>query len=133
MTKRVYIDASALVKLARREAESVALRDELRGDGARLVTSMVGRIEFERAIRKSAGDGADTLIEGVLDGVDLIPLNVALARIASTARPPELRALDAIHLTTIMAASDSISHVYCYDKRLADAARDRGIEVRAPS
>ena len=66
----------------------------------------------------------------ILRGISLAELNRATLRSASMLPMPYLRTLDAIHL---QAALDLESDaVLTYDKRLADAAREVGLEVIAP-
>jgi predicted nucleic acid-binding protein len=44
-----------------------------------------------------------------------------------------MRSLDALHLATAEALLPTLRWFVAYDKRLADAARDRGLPVAAPS
>ena len=129
--KVVYLDASALVKLAIAEAESRALADALAG-ATDLATSIVGRIELERVVRRELPDLADERLSVIDRWLTVIPLHVAIAGVARTLRPSTLRTLDAMHLASALAV-DELSEFYCYDARLADAARERGIAVRAPA
>jgi predicted nucleic acid-binding protein len=128
---RGYFDSSALVKFALPERESMALVDHSRQVTERF-TSVVGRIEFERAVRRARPEVADELIDGVLRAIHVIPLHNGIAGIAGSIRPTSLRTLDALHLASIV-ASDAFDVVYCYDMRLAAAARERGITVLAPA
>ena len=127
----VYADASALVKLALLEAESEALVRALDGV-SHVLTSTVGRIELERAIRKSDVEDHERVIDDVLDEVDVVPMHVAVAGTAGAVRPPSLRTLDAIHLATMLSLRDDIAVAYIYDERLAAAAAEYGIPVSAP-
>ncbi len=128
----VYLDSSALVKLALHERGSEELHDEIGGAGIRRCSSLIGRIEFERAVRRSCIDDIETVIAGVLLDIDIIPVNVALAAVAAAIRPLGVRSLDAIHLATALSARQDIEAFYCYDQRLAHAAREHGIDVRSP-
>lgn len=127
-----YADASALAKLAKEEPESVALKFALEGVDS-LLTSVVGRIEFERAVRRAGVADADALIVAVLEGVTVVPIDVAIAAVAGSTRPHVPRTLDAIHLATMRMLVDDLDVVFCYDNRLADAAREHGINVVAPA
>jgi predicted nucleic acid-binding protein len=51
---------------------------------------------------------------------------------AATLPPPELRALDAIHLAAALTAPD-LRALVTYDGRLADAAADAGVVVVSPA
>src|SRR5690606_4974804 len=97
--RRVYLDASALVKLVVREPESGALRRALLG-GAALHTSIVGRIELERAARRSPVF-EQQLVLALLATLEVLPLHVANAASAAAVLPAGLRTLDAIHLATL--------------------------------
>lgn len=127
-----YADSSALTKLALREPESDALRQVV-SDVDMIMTSIVGRIEFERAVRRSEGPDVERLIDEVLDGIHIVPLNIAIAAVAASIPPYTVRSLDSIHLATMVAAADSIDVAFCYDVRLAEAASQYGITVRAPA
>lgn len=130
----VYLDASALVKLVVREAESEALFASLQGFDHR-VTSLVGRIELERAVRRRRGSDAIATsggLDAVLSSTVLIPVDVATAGIAAAVSPLDLRTMDAIHLATMLALQPELECCFCYDHRLATAVGERGIEVRAP-
>lgn len=125
-----YFDASALVKLALVEPESAALR--LAVAGTDRCTSQIGRVEFERAVRRVVAD-ADDLIEAVLEATEVIPVHAAIAVYAARLRPAQLRTLDAIHLSTMRAVQEDLDVAFVYDDRLAAAAIEYGIPVRAPA
>jgi predicted nucleic acid-binding protein len=125
-----YLDASAMVKLVRREPESDALVAALEGVEVR-VSSIVGRVELGRAIQR-ADEDVERALEHVLSELEFVPLHVASAAAAAAVGPRRLRSLDAIHLSTAIELGDDIEAFYCYDQRLADAAREHGIDVRSP-
>lgn len=127
---RVYLDASALVKLVLRERETHALESAIR-DAAVCYTNVIGRIELERAVRRESLDEEGHL-ESVVARTEQVPLNVAIVAAAGVLPPRSLRSLDAIHLATLLAMRDEVDAFYCYDQRLADAAREHGIDVRSP-
>ncbi len=58
----LYADASALVKLAVREAESDALREELE-QWQDVATSVITGIELARAVSRARATGAQTIDE----------------------------------------------------------------------
>lgn len=126
----VYLDSSALVKLAVREAESDALRRHLRRRRP-WVSSALARVEVLRALLPGGGD-ALTAGRGVLARCDLVRLNDRLLSLASTLAPHELRSLDAIHLATADRLRGEIGELITYDDRMAAAARDLGHRVSAP-
>jgi predicted nucleic acid-binding protein len=131
-----YVDASALVKLVREEAESDALRAYLAG--ADLLTSELVLTEIPRAVRRAAaGDPALPLelllgrAGELLDAVALLPLDRALLLGAGALAEPALRALDAIHVASA-AGLDPIAAFVTYDERQAAVARLAGLRTIAP-
>ena len=124
-----YADASALVKLVLPEPESDAML-RVAGDGP-VLTSVIGRIELERAVRRME-EFDEARLAAVLAGVEILPVHVAISAIAGSLSPSNLRTLDAIHLASAIAMRDDLTAFYCYDERLADAAREHGLPVVAP-
>lgn len=131
-----YLDASALVKVVREEAESTALRAYI--DGADLVSSELVLTEIPRAVRRAiAQDPAlplDLLLErtGVLlDVLALRPADRGLLAGAGALAEPALRALDAIHVASAVDL-DPIEAFVTYDEREAAAARLAGLRTMAP-
>ena len=131
-----YADASALVKLLRKEAETNALRAYL--DGADLVSSELILSEIPRAVRRAAAhDPAlplDLLLEragNLVDAVALRPLDRALLAGAGALAEPALRALDAIHVASAVDLAPVEAFV-TYDERQAAAARLAGLRTMAP-
>lgn len=130
--KAAYVDSSALVKLAHEEPESNDLRSALKTYD-RFTTSVVGRIELERALRRRRDPvDASMAAHRLLPKLDLIPLDAPIARAAGEMEPSGLRALDAIHLATVRALDDPQVALVSYDRRLNEAARSQGIRVEAP-
>jgi predicted nucleic acid-binding protein len=125
----LYLDASAIVKLARREPETPDLVDAVRRDPA-LVSSVLSWTEVVRAVRRAGGDTARA--EAVLGGVALVPIDDGIVRAAADMEPATLRSLDAIHLATVLTLADDLDRLVTYDARLADAASGVGIDVAAP-
>jgi predicted nucleic acid-binding protein len=129
-----YLDASALVKLATREAETDALRAQLETYDARL-TSRLSTVEVARALIRR-GTTTARLADAVADalsGFAIIEVEAAIAEAAGRLEPPILRSLDAIHLASALALGDELEAVVTYDARLADAARVAGVTVVAPA
>lgn len=130
-----YLDASAIVKLATAESESLALRAWLR-ERSPLVTSRISTVEVARAIeRKDGGSVARgrAAVREAFTSVALAELDAGIANRAAELGPATLRALDAIHLATALAIGDELAVFVTYDGRLADAARAVGLEVIAPA
>lgn len=132
----LYADASALVKLVHREAESAELRTFVAE--ADLVSSELVLTEVPRAIRRaSAHDPAlplDRLIEQtarVMAVIALAPVGRDLLAGAGALSEPALRSLDAIHVATA-AALYPIDGFVTYDVRQAAVARLAGLRTFAP-
>jgi len=125
-----YLDSSAIVKLAVREPESLALRRYLRRRQP-LVSSALARTEVVRALLP-AGDEAVARGRSVLQRIDLIRLNDRILSAAGVLRPPELLSLDAIHLATAQELGDELSALVSYDDRMVNAAKQIGYRVVQP-
>ena len=135
MVTACYLDASALVKLATREAESPALRDYLARYPSR-ITSRLAEIEVTRALARRGTESqavAGEAIAQALEGLMIVELNAQVAYIAGGIEPPGLRSLDAIHLASALAVRAELESLVTYDRRLADAARAAGLAVEAPA
>lgn len=137
----LYLDTSALVKLAVAEPETPALTDALRYDPAGLFTSLVGGTELARALHaRGHADHAARIVHpnGHLlcfrdFAVRLAPLTAAIAHEAGSLAPGRaLRSLDALHLATALAVGPTLAAVICYDARMIEAARGLGLPVTAP-
>jgi uncharacterized protein len=102
-----YLDSSALVKLIAIEAETAALRQEIRRWPDRAST-LLATVEVTRTARRLGGD-APTVGFGVLAGLRLLaiePIVPVAAQIGGTT----LRSLDAIHLATAASISRQLGH-----------------------
>jgi len=97
------------------------------------VSSALARVEVMRAARTVS----DTLVTrhavALLGAVDLIAPDAGLLADAVQIEPLTLRSLDAVHLATAVALLPDIDGMVVYDRRLANAARDAGLTVWAPS
>lgn len=133
----VYLDASALVKLVRDEAESAALRAYLQG--ADLVSCELVLTEIPRAVRRAVARETDLprdlLLERagtVIEVLALRPLDRKLLLGAGALLEPALRALDAIHVAAAVDLNP-IEAFVTYDERQAAAARLAGLRTMAPA
>jgi predicted nucleic acid-binding protein len=124
-----YLDSSAIVKLAVREAESVALRQYLRR--RHLVTSSLARTEVLRALLPG---GEDAVASGrkVLTRLDLVRISNRVLDEAAAMLPVHIRSLDAIHLATAGQLGQDLGALVTYDDRMAEAARHIGHRVVSP-
>ena len=126
----VYLDSSAIVKLAVREPESGALRRYLRRRRP-WVSSSLARTEVLRALLPG-GEKAVAAGRAVLARCDLARVNDHVLTRAGMLEPHELRSLDAIHLATAERRGRDIRELVMYDERMAQAARQMGYKVSSP-
>ena len=129
-TVATYLDSSAIVKLAVREPESLALRSYLRRRQP-LVSSALARAEVLRALLP-AGDEAVARGRSVLQRLDLVRVNDRVLNAAGVLSPAELRSLDAIHLTTAQQLGEELGALVTYDDRMATAAKRLGLRIVQP-
>ena len=129
----IYLDSSALVKLALTEPESVALTDYLarRRDQA-LVSSSLHRAEVLRAIWR-AEPGALPRAQRIIRRIAVVSLSHDLLDNAATQPPGVLSVTSAIHLASALAIRRDLTAFVCYDKRLLDAAEAAGLPVASPA
>ena len=125
----LYLDASAIVKLVRREPETPALVEEVLGDPER-VSSALAWTEVVRASRRARSSVARA--SAVLEGIGLVPVDDGILRGAGELEPTTLRTLNAIHLATALSLRDDLAAILAYDDRLIAAARRHGLPVRSP-
>ncbi len=125
-----YLDSSAIVKLAVRENESVALRRYLRHRRP-LVSSSLARTEVIRALLP-CGDDAVGAGGKVLTRLDLVRISTRVLDEAAVLLPSDLRSLDAIHLATARRLGSDLGVIITYDERMAEAAMHLGHRVAAP-
>ena len=132
MSRRVYLDASALVKVILNEPESAPLAEYL-SDWPVLVTSCISVVEVPRAVRwAGASSGSQAAARELVADCDQIELDSELRRVAAIVKPEFLKSLDAIHLASALTVQHLIDAFVTYDRRLAGAARDAGLPVVAP-
>ena len=131
----IYIDAAALVKMIREEAETASLIAWLNEHpDDQLVASVLVEVEVPRALRRDQPQvlGAVATTLGRLVRFDL---DAAVRATAAAYVDPQLRSLDAIHLATadhLVASGKAMTAFVTYDKRLGAAAADAGHNVVAP-
>jgi predicted nucleic acid-binding protein len=128
--RAIYIDSSAIVKLAIAETESASLRRYLRRRGP-LVVSALARTEVGRALLPLGPTAVRRGID-VLGRLNLIRISDRILADAATITPAELRSLDAIHIATMRQLGASLSRVLTYDERMGSAVASMGLTVVAP-
>ena len=131
MTKRVYLDASAAVKLVVSEPESSSVRTFLAGEVSR-VSSRLLAVELIRAVIRGSPASLDQA-RSLLGVIEFIELDEEVAERAAGLEPAALRSLDAIHLATALTLGEDLDAFVTYDARQGDAARALGLTVEAPS
>jgi uncharacterized protein len=128
--RAIYLDSSAIVKLAVVEKESAALRRYLRRR-APVVVSALARTEVARALLP-LGPAAVQRGHEVLSRVELIRVSDRILLDAGALLPARVRSLDAIHIATMRRLGGSLRRVVTYDSRLAEAASTMGMTIVAP-
>jgi predicted nucleic acid-binding protein len=129
----IYLDSSALVKLALAEPETAALTSYLamRGEQA-LVSSSLHRAEVLRAIWR-AEPGALPRAQRMIRKVSLVTLSHDLLDNAATLPPGSLSTTAAIHLASALALKRDLTAFVSYDKQLLAAAESAGLPVASPA
>jgi uncharacterized protein len=129
--RAIYLDSSAIVKLAVMEQESSALRRYVRRRGP-LVVSALARIEVARALLPLGPAAVERGIE-VLRRIEVLRISDRVLSEAGSLLPVGLRSLDAIHLATMKQLGPSLRRLVTYDARMAAAAAAMGITTHAPA
>jgi hypothetical protein len=129
----IYLDSSALVKLAVTEPESAALADWL-AENATIarVSSPIVRVEVPRAVWR--GDpGSLPQAYTIVRRLREVRLTEAVLMRAAGVRPNVLRTLDAIHVASAMSVRADLTALVSYDKRMLTAAQDAGLPTASPA
>jgi len=129
MRRSAYLDASAVVKLAVPEAESLALVEYL-DEPRHCITSALSLAEVARGIRRA--DPRRESPDEVMSAFHLVDVDAAVLKHAGRLEPVTLRALDAIHLASALSLGITDLDFVTYDDRLAHAARTHGLRVVRP-
>lgn len=128
----IYLDSSALVKLAVVEEGTVALTRFLTEspDLAR-ATSDIARVEVTRAVMR-AMPTALLQAHHVVARTHKVALTEQVLATAASLQPQSLRSLDAIHLASALALGGRLTAFVCYDERLNAAASALKLPVMTP-
>jgi len=128
----IYLDSSALVKLALTERESAALVRWLaeRADQP-LVSSVLHRAEVPRAVWR-AEPGALPRSYRLIKRIAKVALTADVLDNSGTLPPQGLSPAQAIHLASALALKRDLSAFVAYDERLLAAATDVGLPVASP-
>ncbi len=128
----IYLDSSALVKLALTEPESAALARWLaeRADQP-LVSSALHRAEVPRAVWR-AEPGALPRSYRLIKRIARVALTADVLDNSATLPPQQLSPAQAIHLSCAMVLKRDLTAFVAYDEPLLAAARDAGLPVASP-
>jgi predicted nucleic acid-binding protein len=128
----IYLDSSALVKLALTEPESAALVGWLteRADQP-LVSSALHRAEVPRAVWL-AEPGALPRSYRVIRRIARVTLSPDVLDNSATLPPQGLTPAQAIHLASALALRRDLSAFVAYDDRLLAAAAGAGLPTASP-
>ena len=129
----IYLDSSALVKLALAEPESGPLARWLaeRADQP-LVSSTLHRSEVPRAVW-IAEPGALPRSYRVIRRIARVALTQEVLDISATVPPKTLRFVHAIHLASALALKRDLVAFVAYDEHLLNAAKEAGLPVASPA
>jgi predicted nucleic acid-binding protein len=126
----VYLDTSALGRALLGEPDARAITDALRHFD-QMIASRLLQAELRRlAARREMVARANLLLERVA----LLPVDNRTLDLAEMLTPHSLGTLDAIHLATALLSAEAldVEALMTYDKQLASAASEHGLEVVAP-
>ena len=128
----IYLDSSALVKLALTEPESAGLARWLadRADQP-LVSSGLHRAEVPRAVWR-AEPGALPRSYRVIKRIAKVALTADVLDTSATLPPQALSPGQAIHLASALVLKRDLAAFVAYDERLLAAAEDAGLPVASP-
>ena len=127
-----YLDTSAFMKLVMRERESAELH---RGSPSAMKPTPSCRVTSS-APRHGAWPDLSATTCARRGSYASRPWTCSPSREtfddAGIVEPPSLRTLDAIHLVAAQSLIPDLRGIVTYDRRLADAATQHGIEVVSP-
>ncbi len=129
----IYLDSSALVKLAVAERESAGLLSWLAEQPNLVqVSSSVIRVEVPRAVWRAEPSALPESYLVIRRTAEIELTGEVLGQAART-RPVTLGALDAIHLASALVLRRELTSFVSYDTRLLAAARDAGLPTASPA
>lgn len=117
----IYLDSSAVVKLAHVEAESDALADWLASASTALLTSALAEVEVPRALARAGEPDALDRAAIALAGLAVVEMTADVRRAAARLRDPGLRSLDAVHVASAVLLGRALAAFVTYDVRQATA------------
>lgn len=126
----IYLDSSAALKAVIRETETAALLRWLAHVNEHVVASWLVHSEMHSAAARRPKDIDRAAVDQLLSGLVLVDLTRG-DLLAAPSMGGGLRTLDALHLAT--AVRVQAHTMVTYDARLADGAREAGLEIIQPS
>ncbi|MGX9890826.1 type II toxin-antitoxin system VapC family toxin [Streptomyces sp. NPDC002276] len=132
----LYLDASAIAKLLRAEAETTALEQWIGRHGGmrRVVTCDLAQTEVRRLLHRLGADEVErSAADALLNAIARVRLTPELMLEAGELAPGSaLRGLEAIHTVAALKLGHGVSWFVTYDKRQGEAAADAGLPVVSP-
>jgi hypothetical protein len=129
----IYLDSSALVKLAVAEPESAGLLGWLTAQPNLVrVASSVIRVEVPRAVWRAEPSALPESYLAIRRTAEIELTEEVLSKAASI-RPVTLHAMNAIHLASALVVRPELTSFVSYDKRLLAAAKDAGLPTASPA
>jgi uncharacterized protein len=128
----IYLDSSALVKLAVAERESAGLLSWLAEQPNLVqVSSSVIRVEVPRAVWRAEPSALPESYLVIRRTAEIELTDEVLSKAASV-RPVTLHAINAIHLASALVLRQELTAFVSYDKRLLAAAKQAGLPTASP-
>jgi len=128
----IYLDSSALVKLAVAEPESAGLLSWLTAQPNLVrVASSVIRVEVPRAVWRADPSALPESYLVIRRTAEIELTDEVLSKAASV-RPVTLHAINAIHLASALPLRQELTSFVSYDKRLLAAAKEAGLPTASP-
>jgi uncharacterized protein len=129
----IYLDASALVKLASTEPETAALTAWLEDFPNILrVSSPIVRVEVPRAVWRT-DPGSLPQAFALVRRLREVRFSGDVIGRAAGVRPNTLSSLDAIHLASALTIRRDLTALVSYDRRLLVAAQEAGLPTACPA
>ena len=124
-----YLDSSAILKTIFDEKERPEL---LRLLTSQSTSSRLSRVEVRRTVARLAPTNVSK-VNHELEKINFLPISNAILLAAENfSSDITLRALDAIHVATVMSLEGSIEGLITYDKQMVTNAQLLGIKVISP-
>ena len=124
-----YLDSSAILKIIFDEKERPEL---LRLLTSQSTSSRLSRVEVRRTVARLAPRNVSE-VNHELEKINFLPISNAILLAAENfSSDITLRALDAIHVATVMSLEGSIEGLITYDKQMVTNAQLLGIKVISP-